>query len=112
MLCFIGVRHLVDAEPDPDWILRPDTLQGLQILAARSLTFDCVGILPRHLEHGPVFARRVPDLRILIDHLGKPAKLRPTIWTRGTLCLHVLPKCRMSLQRSRALMRAGPIAGL
>jgi len=48
MLCFIGVRHLVNAEPDPDWILRPDTLQGLQILAARSLTLDCVGILPRH----------------------------------------------------------------
>jgi hypothetical protein len=27
MLCFIGVRHLVNAEPDPDWILRPDTLK-------------------------------------------------------------------------------------
>jgi L-fuconolactonase len=60
MLFFIGVRHLVNAEPDPDWILHPDTLRGLQILAARSLPLDCVGILARHLEHGPVFARRVP----------------------------------------------------
>ena len=69
---FVGVRHLVNVEPDPDWILRPDVLNGLQVLAARRLTFDYVGILPRHLEHVPLIAQRVPDLRIVIDHLGKP----------------------------------------
>jgi L-fucono-1,5-lactonase len=69
---FVGVRHLVNVEPDPDWILRADVLQGLQILATRGLAFDYVGILPRHLEHVPVIARKVPDLRIVIDHLGKP----------------------------------------
>ena len=68
----VGVRHLVNVEPDPDWIIRPDVLQGLQILAARGLTFDYVGILPRHLEHVPLVAQRVPDLQIVIDHLGKP----------------------------------------
>jgi L-fuconolactonase len=36
------------------------------------LTFDYVGLLPRHLEHVPVIAQRVPELRIVIDHLGKP----------------------------------------
>jgi L-fuconolactonase len=36
------------------------------------LAFDYVGILPRHLEHVPLIAQRVPDLRIVIDHLGKP----------------------------------------
>ena len=49
-----------------------DVLKGLQVLAARGLTFDYVGILPRHLEHVPLLAQRVPDLRIVIDHLGKP----------------------------------------
>ncbi len=68
----VGIRHLVNVEPDPDWIIRLDVLRGLQVLAARNLTFDYVGILPRHLEHVPVVARRVPDLRIAIDHLGKP----------------------------------------
>ena len=63
---------MVNVEPDPDWILRPDVLNGLQVLAARRLTFDYVGILPRHLEHVPLIAQRVPDLRIVIDHLGKP----------------------------------------
>jgi L-fuconolactonase len=68
----VGIRHLVNVEPDPDWIIRPDVLKGLQVLAARGVTFDYVGILPRHLEHVPLVARRVPDLRIVIDHLGKP----------------------------------------
>ncbi len=68
----VGVRHLINVEPDPDWILRPDVLDGLRILAKRGLTFDYVGILPRHLEHVPQVAHSVPDLRIVIDHLGKP----------------------------------------
>ena len=69
---FVGSRHLINVEPDPDWIIRPDVLKGLQALAARGLTFDYVGILPRHLEHVPLVAQQVPDLRIVIDHLGKP----------------------------------------
>ncbi len=68
----VGIRHLINVEPDPDWILRPDVLNGLRVLAARRLTFDYVGILPRHLQHVPVIAQRVPDLKIVIDHLGKP----------------------------------------
>jgi L-fuconolactonase len=69
---FVGVRHLINVEPDPDWIIRPDVLNGLRVLAARGLPFDYVGILPRHLAHVPLVAQRVPDLRIVIDHLGKP----------------------------------------
>jgi L-fuconolactonase len=69
---FVGVRHLVNVEPDPDWVVRPAVLDGLKVLAARGLTFDYVGILPRHLEHVPVLAQSIPDLRIVIDHLGKP----------------------------------------
>jgi L-fuconolactonase len=69
---FVGVRHLINVEPDPDWVIRPDVLKSLRVLAARGLTFDYVGILPRHLEHVPFVAQSAPDLRIVIDHLGKP----------------------------------------
>jgi L-fuconolactonase len=68
----VGVRHLINVEPDPDWIIRTEVLRGLQVLASRGLTFDYVGITPRHLEHVPLVAQRVPNLRIVIDHLGKP----------------------------------------
>jgi L-fuconolactonase len=69
---FVGIRHLINLEPDPDWVVRPDVLRGLRVLADHRLTFDYVGILPRHLEHLPVVAQRFPDLRIVIDHLGGP----------------------------------------
>ena len=69
---FVGVRHLINVEPNPDWILRPEVIEGLRIVAERGLTFDYVAILPRHLEHIPRLAERVPGLRIVIDHLGKP----------------------------------------
>lgn len=69
---FVGVRHLINVEPDPDWILRPAVLAGLREVAARGLAFDYVGILPRHLANVPRLAEAVPDLRIVIDHLGKP----------------------------------------
>jgi len=68
----VGIRHLINVEPDPDWIIRPDVLDGLRVLATRRLAFDYVGILPRHLQHIPLIAQHIPELRVVIDHLGKP----------------------------------------
>lgn len=69
---FVGVRHLIHTEPDPDWLLQPAVLDSLGLLAERGLTFDVVAVLPRHLEHVPTLAERHPNLRIVIDHLAKP----------------------------------------
>lgn len=69
---YVGVRHLIHDEPDPDWLLRPELRDGLDALAERGLTFDVVAVLPRHLEHVPVLAERHPGLRFVIDHLAKP----------------------------------------
>jgi L-fuconolactonase len=69
---FVGVRHLINIEPDPDWILRPAVIDGLRQVAERGLAFDYVGILPAHLANVPRLAEAVPGLRIVIDHLGKP----------------------------------------
>jgi L-fuconolactonase len=69
---FRGVRHLNHEELDPDWLVRPDVLDGLTALAERDLTFDVVATIPRHLEHVPALAERHPGLRIVIDHLAKP----------------------------------------
>jgi L-fuconolactonase len=69
---FAGVRHLIHDEPDPDWVVRDSVIEGLGLLAAAGLPFDVVAVLPRHLEHVPVLAERVPGLRMVIDHLAKP----------------------------------------
>lgn len=69
---FVGVRHLIHDEPDPDWLLQEPVLESLGILAARNLTFDLVSLLPRHLDHAVTLAERHPALKIVIDHLSKP----------------------------------------
>jgi L-fuconolactonase len=70
---FVGIRHLIHEEQDPDWLLQPEVQEGLAILAERGVTFDVVSVLPRHLEHVPVLAQRHPNLKMVIDHLSKPS---------------------------------------
>jgi L-fucono-1,5-lactonase len=69
---FRGVRHLVHDEADPDWLLRGSVLESLGLLSERGLVFEIPAVFPRHLVHIPRLARRFPDLKIVIDHLGKP----------------------------------------
>ncbi|NRQ35558.1 amidohydrolase family protein [Nonomuraea sp. NN258] len=69
---FVGVRHLIHDEPDPDWLVQDTVLESLGLLAATGLTLDVVSRLPRHLDHVVTLAERHPTLKIVIDHLSKP----------------------------------------
>jgi L-fuconolactonase len=69
---FVGIRHLIHDDPDPDWLLRDDVQEGLSLLQEKDLTFDVVAVLPRHLEHVPVLAQRFPRLKLVVDHMAKP----------------------------------------
>lgn len=66
-----GIRHPVLAEPDPGWLARPAVLRGLQALGAAGLTFDIVA-LPHQLPAALAAARSVPELAMVLDHLGGP----------------------------------------
>lgn len=66
-----GIRHPVLIEPDPDWLARPDVLRGLAAVAGAGLAYDVVGA-PRHLPAAVTAARRLPQLRFVLDHLGNP----------------------------------------
>lgn len=68
---FVGVRHVVHDEPDPDWVVRPAVLRGLKALEAAGVPFDLL-FRPGHLRHVPTLARACPDLRMVVDHLAKP----------------------------------------
>ncbi|HEY8719057.1 amidohydrolase family protein [Pengzhenrongella sp.] len=68
----VGVRHLIHREPDPDWLIGPAVADGLELLAARGLSFDVCAENPALLAHVPVLAARHPGLRLVVDHLAKP----------------------------------------
>lgn len=69
---FVGVRHLIHDEPDADWLGREPVRRSLGLLGERGLSFDVIGVLPRHLEHALAIADELPGLRLVIDHLGTP----------------------------------------
>lgn len=67
----VGIRHLVHQDPDPNWLGRASVGHGLEQLAALGLPFDLV-VLPTQL---PLAARVIgehPEVRFVLDHLGKP----------------------------------------
>lgn len=67
-----SVRHLVHNEPDPDWLGRADVRAGLQSLATRGLAYDLL-IRPREIPAAIELARALPHLRLVVDHIAKPA---------------------------------------
>jgi L-fuconolactonase len=66
-----GVRHLVQDEPDPRWLLREDVVAGLRALANADLPYDVL-VRPPQLPAAVELARRLPELRLVLDHAGKP----------------------------------------
>jgi L-fuconolactonase len=66
-----GIRSIVQAEPDPAWLLRSSVLDGLREVAARGLTFDLL-VRSDQLEAAAGAASAVPEGRFVLDHLGKP----------------------------------------
>ena len=67
-----GVRHLVQDEPDPDWLDRPEVRRGLAAIARQGLPYDLL-IRPAQADAALRVVREVPELTFVLDHLGKPA---------------------------------------
>lgn len=67
----LGVRHIVQSEPDDRFLLRREFLRGVALLEEFNLTYDIL-IYPRHLPVAAEFARHFPQHRLVLDHLAKP----------------------------------------
>jgi L-fuconolactonase len=69
---FKGVRHQVHDEKDSKWLLQPQVIESLKLLAKNNIPYDVVGILPAHIETVLKIAELVPGLRMVFDHLNAP----------------------------------------
>jgi L-fuconolactonase len=67
----VGVRHVVQGEPDEDFILRDDFNAGIATLREFGLRYDIL-IFERHLPQTIRFVDRHPDQIFVLDHLAKP----------------------------------------
>lgn len=70
--CFKGVRHLIHDENDVRWLLQGSVIESLRVLARYGLPYDVVGVLPEHIETVLEVAQRVPELRMVFDHMNQP----------------------------------------
>ncbi|MFI2740330.1 amidohydrolase family protein [Streptomyces sp. NPDC018711] len=95
----VGIRHQVQEEPDPGWLLRPDVRRGLTAVAEAGLAYDLV-VKPHQLAAATAVAAWVPGLAFILDHLGKPpiasGALEP--WAADVRRLAALPNtvCKLS----------------
>jgi L-fuconolactonase len=73
-----GVRRLIETEKDPSFCLEPGFIEGVKLLARFGLTFD---ICVKHwaMVFALELARRCPDVRFVLDHMGKPG-IRQGLW--------------------------------
>lgn len=68
---FVGVRHITQDEPDPNFIVRPEIVRGLKVLEKHGVPFDLLFYV-QHLRHAATVAMNCPNLPLVIDHLAKP----------------------------------------
>lgn len=66
-----GLRHIVQDEPDEQFILDPAFDRGIRTLHGSGLVYDIL-IHARHLPQTVQFVDRHPDQSFVLDHCAKP----------------------------------------
>ena len=95
----LGVRHIVQDEPDDRFMLRPAFCRGISTLDDRDLTYDIL-IYPKHLPAAAELVSQFTRQRFVLDHLAKPniraGEFRE--WEKGIRALAKFPLvfCKLS----------------
>ncbi len=66
-----GFRHVVQGEPDHNFLLRPNFLNGISALKEFNYTYDIL-IFPHQLGATLEFVKKFPNQKFVIDHIAKP----------------------------------------
>jgi len=66
-----GFRHVVQDEPDDNFVLRKDVMRGIAALREYNFTYDIL-IYPRQLPAAIKLVEALPDQPFVIDHIAKP----------------------------------------
>ncbi len=66
-----GFRHVVQGEPDHNFLLRPNFLKGISTLEKHNYTYDIL-VFPHQLGAVLEFVSQFPNHKFVIDHIAKP----------------------------------------
>ena len=66
-----GIRHIVQGEADPNFLLRPEFLNGISNLEKYNLAYDIL-VFPHQLGAVLEFVKKFPNQKFVIDHIAKP----------------------------------------
>jgi L-fuconolactonase len=95
----VGIRHIVQSEPDHRFLLQPEFLRGISVLEEFDLAYDIL-IYTRHLPVAAEFVARFPRQRFVLDHLAKPPVKSGKVdsWAQGIERLAAFPNvfCKLS----------------
>jgi len=85
---FVGVRHVLQDEPDQEFMLRVDFKRGIGMLAQHRLTYDLL-LYPRHLPVAVKLVAAFPEQQFVLDHIAKPLIAEGLVepWDRGIRAL-------------------------
>ncbi|HUA65982.1 MAG TPA: amidohydrolase family protein [Alphaproteobacteria bacterium] len=96
---FLGVRPMLQDLPDDDWILRPNVIRALKLIAEWDMPFEFL-TYTRHLPHVLTVLEKVPGLRAVVDHVSKPEiknrKLDPWRSLMARVAEHPNVYCKLS----------------
>jgi L-fuconolactonase len=67
----VGMRHVVQDEPDDRFLLRPEFIWGIEQLGEVDLAYDLL-IFPKQLPAAIELVNRFPKQRFVLDHIAKP----------------------------------------
>jgi L-fuconolactonase len=67
----VGFRHVLQGEPQRDFMLSEEFLRGVSLLGKYEFTYDIL-VLPDQLAYTADFVARFPGQRFVIDHIAKP----------------------------------------
>lgn len=68
----VGFRHIVQSEPDDDFLLKEAFCRGIGYLERFNFTYDIL-IYPKQLRAAIELVKKFPQQRFVIDHLAKPS---------------------------------------
>lgn len=94
-----GIRHIVQAEADPEFMNREAFVRGVKMLGEFDLTYDIL-VLEKQFPMVVRFLEQCPEQSFVLDHLGKPViYARPTqSWINGMKAMAEHPNvyCKLS----------------